>query len=70
MTTSNLEVLSDAASLERTLKEFQQLVEELRHFVAALKEDHVDPTPPVGSLDVDDDTSQQRLFPTVGTDPA
>jgi len=40
------------------LKEFQeqiqQQVQELRHEVAALKEDHMDPTPPKESLDLDD----------------
>jgi len=55
---TNLNVLSNAAGYERMLKEFQeqiqQQVQELRHEVAALKEDHVDPTPPEELLDLDD----------------
>ena len=58
MSTTNLDVLSNAAGLERMLKEFQeqiqQQVQELRHEVAALKEDHVDPMPPEESLDLQD----------------
>jgi len=48
-------MLSDAAGLQRILKEFQQEIQqqiaELRHEVAVMKEDHVDPTPPEGSID-------------------
>lgn len=50
-------MLSDAAGLQQILKDFQQQiqqqVEDLRHEVASLREDHVDPTPPEGSLEGD-----------------
>jgi len=58
MSTTNLDVLPNAAGLERMLKEFQeqiqQQVQELHHEVIALKEDHVGPTPPEKSLDLKD----------------
>jgi len=47
---TNLDVLSNAAGLEQMLKEFQEQIQQqvqgLCHKVAALKEDHVNPTPP------------------------
>ena len=76
---TNLDVLSNAAGFERMLKEFQeqiqQQVQELRHEVAALKEDHVDPTPPKESLDLDDTSrctvSSPPLDPILhNTDPS
>jgi len=58
---TNLNVLSNTAGFEQMLKEFQeqiqQQVQELRHEVAALKEDHM---PPEESLDLED-TSRSRI---------
>ena len=64
MATNDLELLSNATSLERMFKEFQQQtqhqMEELHHEVATIKEDHVEPMPPEQTLDLGDDTPRSR----------
>ena len=69
MSPDYLLLLFSAAGLERMFKEFQQSIEErvaeLHHEVAALKEDHMDATPPEGLIDREDQHHDRGSSPPI-----